>query len=94
MLPGLILSAVVPWIVTRFGGMLISRLLLQLGVSKVVAASASGVVEEIARKIAQGKQIEANEQAVWKAHVDQHYAKPAGSASEVGSAPGVPFRRV
>lgn len=88
MITGLLLSTILPFVVTKFGGMLVSSVLLKLGAGQAAASIGSNLIGSIASKITAGKPLTQDEHAAWRNHINTTY-----TPTEVGSAPGVPFQR-
>jgi hypothetical protein len=91
----LILSTVLPYLVTKFGGMLVSSLMLKFGASQSVATMGANVISQIASKMATGKPLSDSEKVAWNTHFQATYQQGSPAKSvEVASAPGVPFVRL
>ncbi len=85
---GLLASAVVPYLVTKFGGSLVSIVLLRFGVSQTVVNVLSPQLAAIASKLLGGHQLTPEEQAAYQAYVQQ--TKP----QQVAAHPGSTFRNL
>jgi hypothetical protein len=94
----LLVSTVLPYLITKFGGMFVSSMLLKAGVGQSLAANGGSIISQIAAKLAGGKPLSAPEKTVWNAHVQTNYVPTpqpqAVAAVEVASAAGVPFAQL
>lgn len=88
MISGLLVSAIVPFLITKFGGALISSLLLRAGVNAGLASQVAPQLAAIAAKLLGGQALTPEERAALAAHTAQ--TKP----QEVAAHPGTPFRSV
>lgn len=88
MISGLIVSAIVPFLIARFGGMAISAILLKAGVSQAVAKNVAPQLASILAKLAGKQPLSPEEQAALAAHAAQT------KTQEVAAHPGSPFRPV
>lgn len=88
MLGGMIGSALLSWAVAKFGGMLISSLLLKAGVSQSLASTVAPQIAAIAAKLLGGQPLTPEEQQALEAHRQQTRPK------QVSAHPGATFHPV
>lgn len=90
----LLLSTVLPYLVTKFGGMLVSNILIKVGAGQAAASAGGNIISQIAAKLGAGKPLAAHEKAAWNSHFQSTYQQPVPppvKPVEVASAAGVPF---
>lgn len=88
MISGLIVSAVVPFLIAKFGGGLISALLIKAGASQGLALTVGPQIADIASKLLGGQALTPEELQALEAHRQQ--AKP----KQVSAHPGATFHPV
>lgn len=88
MISGLLITAIVSFVVAKFGGALISTALIKFGVSRAVAGQLAPHLASIATKLLGGHQLTPEEQAAHAAYVQQ--SKP----QQVPAHPGSTFRNI
>lgn len=88
MITGLLVSAIVPFLIAKFGGSLISTALIKFGVSRAAAGQLAPHLASIATKLLGGHQLTPEEQAAHAAYVQQ--SKP----QQVPAHPGSTFRNI
>jgi len=88
MISGLIVSALVPFLVAKFGGALLMPLLIKFGASPAVASTVAPQLAGIVAKLLGGQELTPAEQQALEAHRQQ--TKP----QQVAAHPGSTFRPV
>lgn len=88
MIVGLLASAVVPFLITKFGGMGISMLLIKFGLSKAAAGTLAPQLASIAAKLLGGHPLSPEEQAAHQAYQQQTRSQ------QVPAHPGTNFHKL
>lgn len=88
MITGLVVSAVAPYLITKFGGMAVSMLLIKFGVSRTAASAIAPKLAGLAAKLLKGHELTPEEKAAHEAYQQQT------KVQEVAAHSGSKFRSV